>query len=976
MVRAAAALTAAALTATGARPPSLRTHIADMMEYPAPTPLDPRAPPTTSLRTAVVDVELDGALAPLEGLDGYGLALVVARRHGVPVGSATVPLVAGRCSAETLAAALLDRHADTLLERLGANWVRWEPGRRGPLDVGALLALPPAPEEPAEPLPSVTLAVCTRDRPEELALCLNAIAALDYDRLDVLVVDNAPATEATAELVRSRYPWARYVREPRPGLDWARNRAILEARGELLAFTDDDVVVEPGWVRALARIFAEAPEVGCVTGLVIPFELETEAQRLFEKYGGFTRGFRRRWFSVEPRRLSRHARHHGAGEFGTGANMAFRRSLFDEIGGFDPALDVGTATNGGGDLEMFFRVLQEGYALVYEPAAVVRHRHRREYAELRHQLSQWGMGFVGYVTRSAIAYPRELPAFLDLMLWWWTRYVAGRAARSLLGRRSGVPLELLRGEIRGALAGVPRYGIAARAAAAVAAQYPDQPTFPATPMPGRTRRAIRPGAVAVRTAELHDVPRPLSGLDGYATALVYVTADGRPRASEHLPVAGDAVSALQMGDVLGAQVARALTRHDPARVLAELRAWLAPAPPRADWAGALDAAPEPAPPSLSVSVVVATADRPGDLRECLRALAGQLVRRDAEVIVVDNRPDSALTPPVVAEFPGVRLVREPRAGLSYARNAGFRAATGDILVATDDDATMPPDWLESLVAPFARPDVMIVTGNVLPLELETTAQRLFEVYGGLGRGFRRTEADRRWFDSYDRGAVETWRLGATANAAFRRTLLEHPDVGVLDESLGAGTPTACGEDTYLFYRALRAGFTTVYEPAAYVWHRHRRDMRALRRQVYGYTKGHVAYHLTTLVDDGDRRALVRLLRDMPRHFARRALRLLLVDRSYRPSLLAAEVAGWIVGPWAFWRARARARRLGRSGPLAPISRAREHGEAAAAPEREHPSAPHPPPPVDVRARDGEPHSAPVSPPAVAADRGGLDPTPR
>jgi GT2 family glycosyltransferase len=866
-----------------------------------------------------VDVELDGPLEPLAGLDGYGLALVVARRHGVPVGTVTVPVVAGRCSARRLAAALLDRHAETLLARLATDWIWSDPARRGAPDVAALLDSPPAPAVPAGPLPSVTLAVCTRDRPDDLARCLDAIAALRYDRLDVLVVDNAPSSEATAELVRGRYPWARYVREPRPGLDWARNRAILEARGELLAFTDDDVEVEPDWVRALARVFAEAPEVGCVTGLVIPAELETEAQRLFEKYGGFTRGFRRLWHRVEPLRLSRHARHHGAGQFGTGANMAFRRSLFDEIGGFDPALDVGTATNGGGDLEMFFRVLQEGYALVYEPAAVVRHRHRREYPALRHQLRQWGMGFVGYVARSAVAYPRELPAFLALMRWWWTGYMAGRVARSLLGRRSGLPLELLRGEMLGALAGLPRYGRAARAAAAIAAQYPDQPTFPTTPMPGHARRAVRRGAVAVRTAELHDLPRRVPGLDGYATALVYVTAGGRPVASESVPVAGDSIGALQMGDVLGAQVAHALLRHDRARALDALRAWLAPEAERAGWEGALGAAGEPAPPSLGATVVVATADRPDDLRRCLSALAEQRVRRDVEVIVVDNRPESGLTPPVVAGFPGVRLVREPRVGLSYARNAGFRAAQGDVLVSTDDDAIMPPEWLEAIVAPFARPDVMIVTGNVLPLELETRAQRLFELYGGLGRGFRRTEADRRWFDSYDRGAVETWLLGATANAAFRRTLLEHPDVGLLDEALGAGTPTACGEDTYLFYRALRAGFTSVYEPAAYVWHRHRRDMRALRRQLYGYTKGHVAYHLTTLVDDGDRRALPRLLRDLPRHHLSSALRWLFRDRRYPPSLILAEVAGLLAGPWAFWRSRARARRLGRSGPLSPLA---------------------------------------------------------
>ena len=57
-------------------------------------------------------------------------------------------------------------------------------------------------------------------------------------------------------------------------------------------------------------------------------------------------------------------------------------------------------------------------------------------------------------------------------------------------------------------------------------------------------------------------------------------------------------------------------------------------------------------------------------------------------------------------------------------------------------------------------------------------------------------------------------------------------------------PTGCSEDTYAFYRVLRAGYAIAYEPAAFVWHRHRADMRSLRRQIYSYAKGHTAYHLT------------------------------------------------------------------------------------------------------------------------------------
>jgi O-antigen biosynthesis protein len=150
-----------------------------------------------------------------------------------------------------------------------------------------------------------------------------------------------------------------------------------------------------------------------------------------------------------------------------------------------------------------------------------------------------------------------------------------------------------------------------------------------------------------------------------------------------------------------------------------------------------------------------------------------------EIIVVDNHPASHLTPTVVAEFSEVVLVNEPRQGLSYARNAGIVASKGRVIIA-DDDVSMPPGWLEKLVAPFARDDVMIVTGNVLPIELETSAQKLFEVYGGLQRGFKRCEADGNWFDSFKRKAVPTWKLGSTANAAFRATLFSDPQVGLLD----------------------------------------------------------------------------------------------------------------------------------------------------------------------------------------------------
>src|SRR5690606_11927646 len=107
-------------------------------------------------------------------------------------------------------------------------------------------------------LPLVTVAVCTRERPDDLTQCLRALDELDYPHLDLVVVDNAPADGANAA-VCAAYPRVRRIVEPRPGLNWARNRAVLEARGEIVAFTDDDVQVDASWVSEIVRTFASDP---------------------------------------------------------------------------------------------------------------------------------------------------------------------------------------------------------------------------------------------------------------------------------------------------------------------------------------------------------------------------------------------------------------------------------------------------------------------------------------------------------------------------------------------------------------------------------------------------------------------------------------------------------------------------------------------------------------------------------------------
>jgi glycosyltransferase involved in cell wall biosynthesis len=269
---------------------------------------------------------------------------------------------------------------------------------------------------PDSALPRISVVVPTIvSRIEELGYCIEAIGQLDYPDFEVLLVDNRtelPAQDQLPKLVESK-PWLRVIRESRPGISAARNAGVAEATGEIIAFTDDDVRVDAQWLRAIGTRMVSCPRLEAVTGLILPTELETPAQIWFERYfGGFgsertfapvtlesapssqplLRGSRvlvRNAASEEVRRFSIY----GVGAFGAGANMAFRKSTLQRIGGFDPVLGVGTPAPGGEDIVAIIGILWSGGQIGYEPSAYVHHRHRREYAELLKQIDGYGLGF-------------------------------------------------------------------------------------------------------------------------------------------------------------------------------------------------------------------------------------------------------------------------------------------------------------------------------------------------------------------------------------------------------------------------------------------------------------------------------------------------------------------------------------------------------------------------------------------------------
>ncbi|MFO7540930.1 MAG: glycosyltransferase [Chloroflexota bacterium] len=369
----------------------------------------------------ITKIELSSILPSITAIDAakglrYGSVQILVRLHNHPLGLVELPL-----PTETLLPA----------EYAPAVWAELEEAINTHLEqdgLPRLTSLPlmgiPSTQEPLcrqeqrfllQNPPFISVVICTHERPSMLATCLTSVMALDYPHYEVIVVDNAPRTAATRAVVAEldgQIPQVRYVVEPNQGQCWARNTGAKAAHGEIIAYTDDDVLVDPHWLIGILRGFAAADNVGGVNGLTIPAELDTVEQLWFEQSGGFNKGYERRIFDMEQHKPERPFYPLSAGIFGTGANLAIKKSALKKVGYFDPALGAGTITTCGDDLAMYVQLLFAGYKLVYEPTAFLQHIHRREYAALQKQIYNYGVGFTAFLTKTLWDNPGRIPGFL------------------------------------------------------------------------------------------------------------------------------------------------------------------------------------------------------------------------------------------------------------------------------------------------------------------------------------------------------------------------------------------------------------------------------------------------------------------------------------------------------------------------------------------------------------------------------------
>jgi glucosyl-dolichyl phosphate glucuronosyltransferase len=265
---------------------------------------------------------------------------------------------------------------------------------------------------------SFSVIIATRDREALLEQTLEALVGQHWprDRFEILVVDNG-SNDRTRAVVQAAAGWpnappTRYLYVPEPGKSHAINQALPCAAGELLAFTDDDVVPHPNWIEQISSAFA-ATGADFVAGRTLPrWECAPPAWLSPNLYGVLAipdNGDARVWITAAD----------GPSIIPIGANMAVRAAVMRRLGGLRSDLGklAGTLRTGE-DHEFCLRMLHAGCRGVYEPTAIVHHWVARERLERRY-FRQWLYQNGRDVAKVDASYPRSTPHLLRVPRYLW-----------------------------------------------------------------------------------------------------------------------------------------------------------------------------------------------------------------------------------------------------------------------------------------------------------------------------------------------------------------------------------------------------------------------------------------------------------------------------------------------------------------------------------------------------------------------------
>jgi glycosyltransferase involved in cell wall biosynthesis len=495
-------------------------------------------------------------------------------------------------------------------------------------------ALPSVQEEP-DGLPSVSVIATSGSTEQALERCLRSILRSDYDDFEVIVVDHGASSTDTARMLLSQFPGEmrlRYVEAPRSSASFARNTGLARAEAEIVAFPDDDVLVDPLWLRTSVEALLSDEGVACVTGYSAPRDLEGEIRLLPERLGD---GVRRTIHRLPDFRKDNPLLLYTVGGLGPGAGLVMLTEVAREVGGFDPALGPATPACGGEDIDLLVRLLQSGYALSYEPNAIVWREHAVEAGSRYRQVYRHGVGLGAIIGKRLIAGPQRRD---------WLRVIAAAL----------------------------RY-----------TRHPAPPTGSDRPggYPRHRKWLMRLGMLTGPIAYL------LSVLIARARRLLGKQPSGpRPlRIVRRMVVGGETINVVWFGQAQSPRVRLSWRRGDdqegtgsseqlvPALTIGSAR-------PAATRAG-----------ELCISAVVPARNAESWIESCLRSIRAN---HPAEVILVDG---SSTDRTVELARPWVdRVIDDGGSGVAAARMMGVASATQPWIALVDADVVLPPTALRDL----------------------------------------------------------------------------------------------------------------------------------------------------------------------------------------------------------------------------------------------------------------------------------------
>ncbi|NJM48287.1 MAG: glycosyltransferase family 2 protein [Alkalinema sp. RU_4_3] len=470
-----------------------------------------------------------------------------------------------------------------------------QPGK--PWDMPSLLTLP-KPQLVGKR--TITIALCidmAMDRPEDVELSIQALRKLPQP---IVIAEALPPDDRVKT-------WAgnlQYISTNNPGRNAARNAAIDASTTEAIAFIQPGAIPTVKWADSIAVAFGEDPKLQALTGLVIPEAIDRESQAVLDRSYSPGRGLQSKTYGLvgKPTWMDL-----GTMQVGSGLNMAFRRGLFDRLGRFDPALDLPGLTWGGGEWDLFARLLLAGEKILYAPQVTMATRFLIEEGEIRSQLNRNMTAFYSYLEAGRHRFP-QAP---------WSKLTNWKSAWLGLAliRSWGVPRRWIASEIKGARVGRKQY----RQALARMNALPPNPGLQAPDRP------LKP--MAVREVDLDRGLSPITDISDYETLRLYVRQGSRPIGCVTIAHRGQSVGPSQLAEAIAHQLHKCLLAipygHNHGQAWSQAQIAL-----ENHWRPQMEAIPassnySPLDQRIPVSIIITTCDRPDDLRRCLTNLIAQ-----------------------------------------------------------------------------------------------------------------------------------------------------------------------------------------------------------------------------------------------------------------------------------------------------------------------------------------------------------------